>query len=481
MEFCVFFLPCFSDLPGEVDLRRRWVWIFAAVGICRGSNIACAQMPDCVLRDPAKGNLPVAAVYVSVSGVPPAVVWRFRVCCVLPDPSEGISAFSIELMPGVANRIETSAVYPNSPSEELGWKPDPRPDSTITWETTNALAAIGPGEARTFSFVTSAAGSAVTNFYAINSDCSAVGVCQSPAGYQPKVTPLLVRSACGGDSGDRILTDCGYLGRYGDVITAVPGVLCIDPGRDPITRNVDWRNLVYADYAGEPYVVKNVWLEKRVPPVFQCADRFPARSLTQMGEDNVRLLWPLMYETAGTRFALTVHYGTARPFLAPEEAIPGYSHLDTWIWEVTTDLSTLAATVELFHELPFGRDQSPLISDEILYNGIPQEPFLDLNGDDIWDDGEPFLDVNLNGVWDAGRPGLLDLLGAAETARQSGDLVTARDLVIEFEMEVNDACISESPALPDPTGVGTGIAETDEHPACCKLLSDAEYILSEQL
>ena len=43
-------------------------------------------------------------------------------------------------------------------------------------------------------------------------------------------------------------------------------------------------------------------------------------------------------------------------------------------------------------------------------------------------------------------------------------------------MAVSDACITTSPDFPVPTGVTTGIAETDENPACCKLLVDAEFV-----
>lgn len=46
--------------------------------------------------------------------------------------------------------------------------------------------------------------------------------------------------------------------------------------------------------------------------------------------------------------------------------------------------------------------------------------------------------------------------------------------------EGNNPCFfgyEVSPAFPNPTGPGTGIANTTENPACCKLLIDVEYIL----
>jgi hypothetical protein len=98
--------------------------------------------------------------------------------------------------------------------------------------------------------------------------------------------------------------------------------------------------------------------------------------------------------------------------------------------------------LELFHELPFGRDEVPLISDEDLY---------------------PILQDKLSA--------LVKLLDAA-----SPKLTEAGLLLGDFEMEVIDRCITVSPAKPNPRGLGTGIANTDENPACCKLLADAEFV-----
>jgi len=61
-------------------------------------------------------------------------------------------------------------------------------------------------------------------------------------------------------------------------------------------------------------------------------------------------------------------------------------------------------------------------------------------------------------------------------ALSAGDTVTASLILGDFEMEVMDACISVSPLYPNPTGPGTGIAQTSENPACCKLLADTEYV-----
>ncbi len=97
--------------------------------------------------------------------------------------------------------------------------------------------------------------------------------------------------------------------------------------------------------------------------------------------------------------------------------------------------------LELFSELPFGQDEVPLISDKTLYEILQFK------------------------------------IAAASDAYLAGDLALASFILADFELEVMDACIDESPAFPNPTGPGTGIANTDENPACCKLMIDVEYIL----
>ena len=294
----------------------------------------------------------------------------------------------------------------------------------------------------------------------------------------------------------------GYLGAVNPTITSVPGILCIEPGTDPITFRINWSNYVAAasQDATRPlggtveapidYVIKNVVLRKVTPEIFQCADIFPAHTITQQGTDNIRLWWPLMYEVPSTTFTLTITWGTkeALNFRLDPPTEPGepagvysYVHQDVWVWHVDADINSLADLLELFHELPFGTDEVPLISDEVLYTGVPEEMYQDLNGNDEWDLGEPYFDVNLNGVWDAEIPGLMNKLLDAEQARVDGDIVLAREILADFEMEVNDACIDESPVFPNPTGPGTGIAENSDNPACCKILADVEYILNEKL
>ena len=252
--------------------------------------------------------------------------------------------------------------------------------------------------------------------------------------------PDLVYQAYDGDSNGTDVEFLGYNGTGADVITAVPGVLSIVPG-------TNWANFVGAaqEDPAVGYTIKNVVLCKEHPSIIQCADVFPAGIICQQGTPNIRLWWPLMYEVPGTTWTLTILYGTSVPYDDDGTGGPnpaGYVHTEVWQWQVDASLDSLENLMELFHELPFGLDEVPLISDEVLY------------------------------------PILMDKIDAIEEAVEATepDTVTAGLILGDFEMEVMDACIPVSPMTPAPTGPGTGIANTVENPACCKLLADAEFI-----
>lgn len=245
------------------------------------------------------------------------------------------------------------------------------------------------------------------------------------------------------------LNNCwqGYLGNAqgSDTIGAVPGILCIDPGCQA------WCNYIAAaqSTALVPYTIKTTTLTKATPCFVQCgtdatgAPIFPAHVVNQQGTANIRKWWPLMYEVPGTTFTLTILYGTGALFDddGPGPNPPAWAHVEQWVWTVGADLESLSNLLQLFHQLPFGKDEVPLISDETLYLILQAK------------------------------------IAAAASAYEACDFVTASFILADFELEVMDACIDESPGFPNPTGLGTGIANTMENPACCKLLVDVEYIL----
>jgi hypothetical protein len=257
----------------------------------------------------------------------------------------------------------------------------------------------------------------------------------------PKVHVIPIYQVC--DATSTCLADAGYNTSTTEVISAAPGILAIEPGGS------DWPNFVEASlHLDQAWTIKNVTLVKVTPPHVQCKEKdgvdvFPEHTVTQQGTPNIRLWWPLMYEIPSTTFTLTILYGTPNLFDDDDTGPnpPAWVHVEQWVWHVEATIDTLEEVLELFHELPFGLDEVPLISDEPLYEVLQAK------------------------------------LAAAEDAYEAGDLAAAADILADFEMEVMDACIDDSPSFPNPTGPGTGIANSDENPACCKLLIDVEYIL----
>lgn len=247
---------------------------------------------------------------------------------------------------------------------------------------------------------------------------------------------MVVYQVYPGNSMGSVVTHGGHAGLGSeDLITMVPGVLAIVPGDN-------WTNYINADDNGQAYSVKNVTIQKTTPQLSQCADLFPARVVSLTGTPNVRLWWPLMYEVPGTTWTLTILYGTTVPYdddgAGPNP--PAYVHTEKWVWRVDASLEKMQQLLTLYHEVPFGLDEVPLISDEELL------------------------------------PILVEQLNAVDNAQ---DPLAAQFAMADFEMTVMDACIAESPRYPCPTGPGTGIANSYENPACCKLLADAEYVANQ--
>lgn len=245
-----------------------------------------------------------------------------------------------------------------------------------------------------------------------------------------------VYSAGPGSSGGAFPQEMGVNGRSGDAVTSVPGVLSIVPGDR-------WSNFITAASEGIPYVVKSAVMEVHTGSPINCIDWLPERRVIQSGEANIRLWWPLAYESPGTVWILTILYGTADQWDDDGSGphLPSHVHKEVWKWELRADLQSLKHALAVFRQMPFGASQVPLISDEALFIDLQRQ--VDVI-QEAWDsEYYPYAGLQLLGY---------------------------------FEMTVMDACIANLPAEPVPSGAGTGIANSLENPACCKLLVDCEYI-----
>lgn len=226
-----------------------------------------------------------------------------------------------------------------------------------------------------------------------------------------------------------------------EVITAVPGVLSIVPGHvdkngdgtiDPKTER--WANFISAS----SYSIKNVILTKTEGEPAQCAlpGYYDGGFVQQRGTEAIRLWWPLLYEAPGTKWNLSIFYTIPGSLVVFEEK---------WSWQVApTTLDTMKRLVDMFHELPFGLCEIPLIMDEAIYADLVAS---------------------------------LAALTTAVNAQNFGDALA---LLMDFEFDVVAACVTPSDCPPPaPTGAAPGvlgIVNTKENPACCALLVNAESL-----
>ena len=240
---------------------------------------------------------------------------------------------------------------------------------------------------------------------------------------------MLVYQAYPGDSNGTNLAFLGKNGLGDDVITAGPGILAIIPGED-------WSNygsIEQVAETGADYAIKSVRLRKLIPEFLQCSWVYnDLPDVLQRGTDNIRLWWPLMYEAPGTTWILEIVW------LVPGEL---FLYNETWVWKAHATLDSIKSLMRLFHELPWSTCEVPLISDECLF------PLLLAKVDEI------------QAAW-------------------PGDQIGALNALLEFENMVIDNCITSCPPTPMPCDEfgRLGITNTDENPACCKLLVDAEFV-----
>jgi hypothetical protein len=243
------------------------------------------------------------------------------------------------------------------------------------------------------------------------------------------------------DAGNQVFQ--GLNGFGSDVIKAVPGVLVICPGgTDP--KN-GWPNYVTASQTGGPtpntdgtiWTVTNVSMRKTVP-TYVCTIAIGGAAVLQQGSANIRLWWPLMYELPGTKWTLTISYKT-NPWdddgTGPNLAAT--THQDVWCWEVDATLASMGNLIDLFHELPVGSCQVPLV-----------------NGKDLYEELEEGI-ATLEGM-DPSNPEMAEVFNS-------------------FILLIEDSCLTVECGS---CSSDLGIRNTSENPACCKLLADADFIIN---
>jgi len=255
---------------------------------------------------------------------------------------------------------------------------------------------------------------------------------------------------------------------------AVPGTLCLQ--RSGFILNVNCFAVIPNGQVG-PCFVQAFRLVKLVPGSFKCPDvyglpHFTAGVLTpyqyfQFGT-GIRTWWSLNFTQPGTVFQLEVVSVCRNP--APAPALGEVRiHKDTWRWRVVADVNTLQYVIELMHGGAVSTLEIPCIIGEDMYEALK-----------------------------TARTTLATAIGG-------GNKTTIGDAIFNFEALIVANCLFVEVLNPVVTFPGTpqftdvagfqppgnlaplvtfgtggtavaGIIDTIEHPCCCKLLVDLEWI-----
>ena len=251
---------------------------------------------------------------------------------------------------------------------------------------------------------------------------------------------------------------------------AVPGVLCLQ--RRGLVLDVNCFAVVPGGQVG-PCTVQSYRLIITVPGSQECPDVYGAGGHTyfQFGS-GVRTWWCLSFSPPGTVFALQVVSVCWLPL--PDGRMAPRIHQDGWSWQVVADVHTLACLIELMHAGAVSNLEVPCILGEDAYDALKAardrlERALAVPDDPahtrLTEIGNALIDFEALIVSNCLFVEVLKPLDAFRGADQFG------------------APAIQPPGNAAPTvplgASGTavaGIIDTTEHPCCCKLLVDLEWI-----
>jgi len=255
---------------------------------------------------------------------------------------------------------------------------------------------------------------------------------------------------------------------------AAPGILCLQ--RSGTALNVNCFAVIPDGQTG-PCFVQAYQLTKEVPGSFKCPDVYGLPHFDDKGNlipyrffqfgTGVRTWWSLNFTQPGTRFVLeliVVCRGLAPPPQLGNIAI----HKDRWIWRVVADVNTLGYVIELMHGGAVSTLEVPCIIGEDMYDALikARGKLADaINGANQTNIGNAIFDMEALIVANCL---FTDVLNPAVFFNGPIQFNAPN---IRFPGN-----ISETITLTGNTSVMAGIIDTIEHPCCCKLLVDLEFI-----
>ncbi len=273
------------------------------------------------------------------------------------------------------------------------------------------------------------------------------------------------------------------MGKLKPLVNGVPQVFCIDVAlkgladadgkaiMDPATgcqkMEYDWTNSSFVWRKIDAYFVQGVSLEKtHVMRKAACNLLWTNDYILQQGKERdtsqINLCWPLLYETEGTQWVLTIVYQT-NPAVPNPEGRSVRVHKERYVWTVdwkAADFSEFRARLNYFASTPAGACElfavTPLELRKILW-------LLDGFGcREIY-------------TWDPGITVLLQM-GGADNLQVAADKAVVLEQVLDDD-SCTDPCNQSCATW--PINSSTGILNTCLVPAGSVLLTDFYYAASQ--
>jgi hypothetical protein len=262
---------------------------------------------------------------------------------------------------------------------------------------------------------------------------------------------------------------------------AAPGILCLQRTGNVLNANCF---IVVPPHQAPPCFVQAYRLTKQVPGSFKCPDVYGLPHFDSNGNlipyqyfqfgGGVRTWWSLNFTQPGTQFILEVVSVCRTDAQSPSPGTP-VLHKDRWTWRVVADANSLGCVIDLMHQSAVGTLEVPCILGEDMYDALKKAQtrlagaIAEATGDRLTDVGNAIFDMEALIVANCLFVELLNPLVAFPGPAQFG----APNIQPPGNLAQSVVFVTQGSAV-------AGIIDTIEHPCCCKLLVDLEWITLRQ-
>jgi hypothetical protein len=265
----------------------------------------------------------------------------------------------------------------------------------------------------------------------------------------------------------------------GPALGAAPGLLCLQ--RRGFFLDANCFAIIPPGQTG-PCFVQSYQLTKQVPGSFKCPDVYGTPHFDDKGNlipyqyfqfgTGVRTWWSLNFTQPGTRFVLDV-VSVCRQDLGGGVAGSPVVHRDRWTWRVVADVNTLLFVIELMHTGAVSTLEIPCILGEDMYDALKsaRQRLSDrIAGGNRTEIGNAVFDMEALIVANCLFIEVLNPIVVFPGTPQFGEATGIQP----------PGNLAQTVAFTGGGSAVAGIIDTIEHPCCCKLLVDLEWIALRQ-